>query len=495
MTDFIIDAKLSLQEIHDKYYPKIQEGDFYTLVAADPTFSEQKKLMGFYGKFILGLYQRDPSILGRLAEVRDVLVRRQFLIESGLTQADDVMDYRSFDGLAGAVREDEQHNFVLLYAAGSNVLVRTLTKKANEVFGCGASWCTTWDNPMHWEKYNKGGFIWQLIMGWNGEWSIPGLKTGIKFQMYVARDGSHYECRNIANDLDTNESMLDWTENLGSAGTAWEKDVDSLGLDHEEIEELEADGGNLNGTVSISPLDAGEEIYLFEDTYNFSVNFTLENDDGEVDAASFEGQISTALSDNLAVDLSDLIEMDVNPFIPFFVAFNPGALGRIPGMAERLQGDDFMVLNGDWTAYSIQGIAKGLGMNRFGGFVFNDTTTEAANAFKAVLEGNVHHSWANSTVVELSSGRVALVVHDAQDFGYSTFFTKGELDGSATDALKFLARYRKELPEQDGEGFTALVTFLWEKYQEDPDDIYLDEDGDELAMLREAAKLVGLEVA
>lgn len=60
--DFVFSDKMSLSDIYDKYYSdRISEDDFYTVMLADPTYTQGSDRIGKFGKWLLDCFSRDPG--------------------------------------------------------------------------------------------------------------------------------------------------------------------------------------------------------------------------------------------------------------------------------------------------------------------------------------------------------------------------------------------------------------------------------------------------
>ena len=56
-----------------KYYPKIDDTTFYTLIALDPTYRDGSNSVGKYGKWILNLYNKGKLSEDDFGEVEPLL--------------------------------------------------------------------------------------------------------------------------------------------------------------------------------------------------------------------------------------------------------------------------------------------------------------------------------------------------------------------------------------------------------------------------------------
>ena len=161
-----------------KYYPKIDDDVFMTLIALDPTYRDGSNSLGKYGKWILNLYNKGKLSEDDFGEVTPLL--NQFTTYKNRIQNKDLNAYKTLDDLdavvsavvdddsmlsdrqklrfkknlkAGRVENSAQNDYSTDYEDSYWIVQIPHTHEASMKLGKGTSWCTAHEDPEWYNTY------------------------------------------------------------------------------------------------------------------------------------------------------------------------------------------------------------------------------------------------------------------------------------------------------------------------------------------------------
>lgn len=184
-----------------KYYPKIDDNTFMTLIALDPTYRDGSNSVGKYGKWILNLYNKGSLSEDDFGEVTPLL--NQFTTYKNRIQNKDLNAYKTLDDLdavvsavvdddsmlsdrqklrfkkdvkAGRVETAAENDYETVYEDSDWVVWVPHTHEASMKLGRGTEWCTAHENPDWYDSYtNDGGEEFSLYI-------MKNKSTGERYQ-------------------------------------------------------------------------------------------------------------------------------------------------------------------------------------------------------------------------------------------------------------------------------------------------------------------------
>lgn len=162
-----------------KYYPNIPDEEFQTLIELDPTYKRGSKNAGTYGKWILGMANKNGGKLERINHISDILQR--FEDNKKLLKNKDILKFKSVEDLENYLNDESNYNELSdrqklrqTQRAVHNTDIATDAKKVYEdddwivytpntyeascKLGQGTSWCTASTEQDYYYNYytNQG---------------------------------------------------------------------------------------------------------------------------------------------------------------------------------------------------------------------------------------------------------------------------------------------------------------------------------------------------
>ena len=217
----LLDESLELTEDIEgmkKYYTKIPEDKFQSLIELDPTYKPGSNNAGTYGKWILNLANKNNGNIPNIGHVTDALKR--FDTNKKQLKNKDIMQFKSIDEIDKYLNNENNYNELSdrqkLRQTQKSVSKTDINKDAEKVFesnnwevwiphtyeascklGRGTQWCTaTTETRDYFDGYTRDGKLYINI----------NKKTGEKYQF-------HFESESFmdANDeeIDINKFFID----------------------------------------------------------------------------------------------------------------------------------------------------------------------------------------------------------------------------------------------------------------------------------------------
>ena len=169
--NYLLEAA-SLEDIHNKYYQNIDNDTFMQIIAADPTYDNNKpQKMGKYGKWLLNIYKNGKLKIEDLYKATNYL--KCFNEYYNVIQDKDINKIKSLqelydvvrpylDGSLATSKSDEvrkiKEGAEKVYEDQEWMIIVPHTKEASCYYGKGTQWCTAADysNNMF-DYYNDQG--------------------------------------------------------------------------------------------------------------------------------------------------------------------------------------------------------------------------------------------------------------------------------------------------------------------------------------------------
>lgn len=161
-----------------KYYPKIDDSVFMTLIQLDPTYRDGSNSLGKYGKWILNLYNKGAISEDDFGEITPLL--NQFTTYRNRIKNKDLNSYKTLDDLdavvsavvdddsmlsdrqklrfkknlkAGRIETGAQNDYSTDYEDRYWVVYIPNTHEASMKLGKGTDWCTAHEDPEWYNTY------------------------------------------------------------------------------------------------------------------------------------------------------------------------------------------------------------------------------------------------------------------------------------------------------------------------------------------------------
>ncbi len=166
------EAKLSAQEIHDKYYPDLDTELFNAIVLSDPT--SKNGGIGKYTKWLINLAKQGKWRPGDRFETINSLTRFSKIYQK--LPKKDINQYTSIDELINTVnnsndiktRSEVRADIEEFYEDNEWKVIVPLTKEAAQLYGKGTQWCTSATENNRFEYYSEYGKLYIVINKLNG---------------------------------------------------------------------------------------------------------------------------------------------------------------------------------------------------------------------------------------------------------------------------------------------------------------------------------------
>ena len=187
--ELLMEASMTLPEIHEKYYSMIPEETFERITKGDPTWNEGKPLkMGNYSRWMLNNYRDgkfNDSIINQVLGLIDDFHKYRNLIQNK-----DLNSYKSLNDIARAVndarevsedelggatskqmvaQQEKMNGAKKVYEDGEWIVIVPETEEAAKFYGKGTKWCTSAEKDNRFEQYNKEGKLYINIRKSDGK--------------------------------------------------------------------------------------------------------------------------------------------------------------------------------------------------------------------------------------------------------------------------------------------------------------------------------------
>lgn len=218
-----------------KYYPNIPDEKFQELIELDPTYKKGSNNAGTYGKWILGLANKNNGELDNIGHITDVIKR--FDQNKKQLKNKDIMQFKSVEEVDNYLNNDDNYNELTdrqkLRQTQKNVRNTDVDKDATKVFensmwevwvpntyeascklGQGTEWCTaTTSTRDYFDSYTNDGKLYINI----------NKSTGDKYQFHFESE-SFMDADDEEIDIEdfflTNEDLAKFYSNIDSTGIA-----------------------------------------------------------------------------------------------------------------------------------------------------------------------------------------------------------------------------------------------------------------------------------
>ena len=183
MAENLLLEVMSLSDVHDKYYPDVDNDTFKTIVSSDPTSGPDK--MGVYSKWLLRLYKNGSMPTEDLYKATEYL--SVFDRYKQKLQHNDIGRYRSLPELYNAVkpfmddpgqaatkgeeiRRIKNEGAEKFYEDSKWLVIIPKTEEAAVYYGKGTQWCTAAsESDNYFDYYNNHGKLYINIDKRNNE--------------------------------------------------------------------------------------------------------------------------------------------------------------------------------------------------------------------------------------------------------------------------------------------------------------------------------------
>lgn len=216
------------------HYPNIPDERFQELVELDPTYKRGSNTAGTYGKWILGLANRNNGDIDNIGHVTDILNRFEEVKKQ--LKNKDIMRFRSIDELEDYLNDDNNYNELSdrqrLRQTQKSVRNTDLTQDAEKVYedsdwkvfvpktyeascklGQNTNWCTATTNDDHYyKKYTKEGNLYIIISKSNSQ---------EKYQFHFESESYMDKNDNPIDELsflDKNSGLFNFFKSIGKLG-------------------------------------------------------------------------------------------------------------------------------------------------------------------------------------------------------------------------------------------------------------------------------------
>ena len=218
-----------------KYYPNIPDEKFQELIELDPTYKKGSNNAGTYGKWILGLANKNNGELDNIGHITDVIKR--FDQNKKQLKNKDIMQFKSVEEVDDYLNNEDNYNELTdrqkLRQTQKNVRNTDVDKDATKVFensmwevwvpntyeascklGQGTEWCTaTTSTRDYFDSYTRDGKLYINI----------NKPTGNKYQFHFESE-SFMDADDEEIDIEdfflTNEDLAKFYSNIDSTGIA-----------------------------------------------------------------------------------------------------------------------------------------------------------------------------------------------------------------------------------------------------------------------------------
>ena len=218
-----------------KYYPNIPDEKFQELIELDPTYKKGSSNAGTYGKWILGLANKNNGELDNIGHITDVIKR--FDQNKNQLKNKDIMRFKSVEEVDNYLNNDDNYIELTdrqkLRQTQKNVRNTDVDKDATKVFensmwevwvpntyeascklGQGTEWCTaTTSTRDYFDSYTNDGKLYINI----------NKSTGDKYQFHFESE-SFMDADDEEIDIEdfflTNEDLAKFYSNIDSTGIA-----------------------------------------------------------------------------------------------------------------------------------------------------------------------------------------------------------------------------------------------------------------------------------
>lgn len=177
----------------DKRYTRVL-AQIYKAQGKDSFPEEPTRYTGFYGwKETLALYDK-------LREKPEI------------TRDTTIAEFKLKVALALGKQNDGHFRIV---CTEPTLTVHTKSKFANEAFGVGAKWCTTWEMTTYWQKYTADKGVLLQFMEWKGSVEESVLQDKIKYQLFIDEEYKRVEMENQVKTAVETDAIHDKVKSFG----------------------------------------------------------------------------------------------------------------------------------------------------------------------------------------------------------------------------------------------------------------------------------------
>ncbi len=199
LNEAVLLEAMSLDDVHQKYYYKIPEETFYSIISADPTVGDEEDRMGKYSKWLLALYTSGNLKLEDLYKAKTYLTifhkYKQKLEQKDIGQYKSLPElYKAIepysDNTQAASHKEEirkiKEGAEKVYEDDEWLVVVPHTEAAAIEYGRGTQWCTAAEHSdNYFDYYNNQGPLYINI----------NKKDGTKYQF-------HFETKSFMDESD-----------------------------------------------------------------------------------------------------------------------------------------------------------------------------------------------------------------------------------------------------------------------------------------------------
>lgn len=218
-----------------KYYKNIPDDKFQKLIELDPTYKNGSNNAGTYGKWILGLANKNNGKLDNIGHITDVIKR--FDQNKKHLKNKDIMQFKSVKEVDDYLNNDDNYNELTdrqkLRQTQKNVRNTDVDKDATKVFensmwevwvpntyeascklGQGTEWCTaTTSTRDYFDDYTRDGKLYININKQNGE----KLQFHFESESFMDENDEEIDAENF---FLTNRDLAKFYSNIDSTGIA-----------------------------------------------------------------------------------------------------------------------------------------------------------------------------------------------------------------------------------------------------------------------------------
>lgn len=257
--------EITSKDAYEKFYKDIDPQIYTALVTADPTYSQEKDIMGKYSKWILNLWKR------KAVKEEDIYKFREYLSVfdkyKNRMEKKDINQYKSLPDLAVAIEpfensgEPESKSAEIrnikkeakkVYEDSDWVVIVPETEEASCYYGKGTKWCTAAEHNNYFNNYSRQGPLYINI----------NKHSGRKYQFHFESDQFMNEKDNginIFHDLDDSEGLLAFYRDQGKI--SFEMALKN-GAEYEWLEDL-YDSNEASESLYYDAINAYNEYYAY----------------------------------------------------------------------------------------------------------------------------------------------------------------------------------------------------------------------------------------